>query len=409
MSNRVEVPDPLGDSARRSDPRWACSGRSSRPSTSRPFGGSSTPRGRRTPTGRTCWMASSTPSCSNGRPPWSSRTSGTCRTPTTQVRSSTCFPAADVRYATGPTRFSPRRCTPSEQKSVRSPISAASSSDQASSPFTPKACRVEILEQWAAFRPSREWCDPSVETRERRSRADRLIELGGGRRADLTEWLEALVLKPTLPASRHAILVAAACVDAELSPRAQIERARIAMTDERELVEMDPDSLFLPSGYGSFGDIALVHAEIWRATRSCVTRSRCWESAGSTLQPNSSHTSISTSEYASDEQLDETWALIRSVGYGPAAELFREWGKTPWVKVKSWLLRAAGRGASAGRGRPRRRQSRRGGRDRHDLPRERPSIPVELGAVSAPQAGGGSTAERVVRGVSGRRPGRLSQ
>src|SRR5262249_14548987 len=36
-----------------------------------------------------------------------------------------------------------------------------------------------LLQRWAAASPSRDWCHPSVERRERRRRAERLVESGG--------------------------------------------------------------------------------------------------------------------------------------------------------------------------------------------------------------------------------------
>ena len=257
----------------------------------------------------------------------------------------------------------------------------------------PEGVPVEILEQWAAFRPSRGWCHPSVETRERRPRADRLIDLGRGRRADLTEWLEALVSKPTLPASRHAILVAAACCDAELSPRAQILRARIAMTDERDLVELDPASLFLPSGYGSFSGIALVHPDLARDKELRHAFDVLGIRRVDAAAELESHLKLDF-RAAPDEELEETWSLIRSVGYGPAAELLREWKKTPWVKVKSGSFEPLVETLLPGVVVPDD-----GTRDavvaidtryhENDL-----RLLAELGAVSAPQAGGGSTSEK---------------
>ena len=61
------------------------------------------------------------------------------------------------------------------------------------------------------------------------------------------EWLEALVEKPSVDASRAALLIAAESVDEGLVPRTQVEAAEIVLTRDGRMVDVDPQTVFLPA------------------------------------------------------------------------------------------------------------------------------------------------------------------
>jgi len=117
-----------------------------------------------------------------------------------------------------------------------------------------------ILDDWARTpgRPAN-WCHPSVETRERRPRAETLIELGGGSVARTRDWLKALVDSVTPEASAGAVIVAASLHRSEPGFRDKIRLSDIVLTKDGELVGPDPDALFLSGGGVVDPDVILVH------------------------------------------------------------------------------------------------------------------------------------------------------
>lgn len=109
----------------------------------------------------------------------------------------------------------------------------------------PEGVSSEALAAWASYegRPI-DWCHPSVETRERRPRVNRLKEdVCAGYR----EWLEALCASDvtaaaSLAAMRTAAIVLKQCTPAE---RAEILKSRIVLTSTGELVAPDAARVFL--------------------------------------------------------------------------------------------------------------------------------------------------------------------
>lgn len=256
----------------------------------------------------------------------------------------------------------------------------------------PEGIPQDVLRLWASRPASVEWVHWSVETRERRPRADRLIDLGGGTGADLTAWLEALVsADPSPEASKHAILVAAACVVAELRPRAAIERACVALDASGELAGLDPDSLFLPSEYAAFEGIHVVHPELaadddLRDAFATLGIRRVDATAELEARLTLDFDDLTYDQWA------ETWSLLRSVGYAAAREILSEYA-SPWVCVKDGSFRPIPETLLPGPVVPED-----GSRDaavtidvgfhENDL-----RFLAEIGAVSAPTAGRGSWEE----------------
>ena len=127
----------------------------------------------------------------------------------------------------------------------------------------PEGVTSEALAAWAAYegRPT-DWCHPSVETRERRPRVNRLKE---DECAGYREWLEALsnsdgTAAASLSAMRTAAIILAQCTPAE---RAEVLKSRIVLTSDGELVAPDATRVFLASwDYECAGDLQILDREI---------------------------------------------------------------------------------------------------------------------------------------------------
>lgn len=124
----------------------------------------------------------------------------------------------------------------------------------------------EAVEKWGAL-PSRpkDWCHPSVETRERRPRIERLRGLAGATHYSFPVWLNALAKADTVEASREALLVAElGCRETERY-RSELPWCRILKLENGHLTTVDPSKVFLPpeGASGDPGDASrLVHHEL---------------------------------------------------------------------------------------------------------------------------------------------------
>lgn len=113
------------------------------------------------------------------------------------------------------------------------------------------------VEAWGSY-PGRpvQWCHPSVETRERRLRAERLV--GQARVASVRDWLEALVTDGSAAASIAALRVAAlARADLPEGRGREIGTAKIVLTTSGQFVAPVPGQVFL-SGPDSPADATIV-------------------------------------------------------------------------------------------------------------------------------------------------------
>lgn len=118
----------------------------------------------------------------------------------------------------------------------------------------------EALEQWAAAaaRPD-DWCHRSVERRDRRSRAEQLMKLGGGVVQGLGDWIEALVPRAEPALSRDALAVVA-----QLSAtHPEVRSACVLLTSEGRLTPPDPERVFIATDFAtSLSGVAFVHPEL---------------------------------------------------------------------------------------------------------------------------------------------------
>jgi superfamily II DNA or RNA helicase len=130
-----------------------------------------------------------------------------------------------------------RPCLPDQTGSLRLPQEIK---------LHPAGLPWEALDLWASI-PSRpvDWCHPSVETYQRRSRVERLISLGGGAAWPIAAWLEALVSGSSVEASIGALRVAALVLTNCPTMEEGIRTARILLTCDGTLVPPRPTAVFI--------------------------------------------------------------------------------------------------------------------------------------------------------------------
>lgn len=134
----------------------------------------------------------------------------------------------------------------------------------------PERVSKEALDLWCSydFRPHR-WVHKSAETRERRPRAERLLEASrdGSSEADspiatFREWLEALAAPASVESSAAAVAVAELLKD-QISPLDfdDVRSARIVLTASGELVAPDSNRVFM-GGRPEIADTSEVHPDL---------------------------------------------------------------------------------------------------------------------------------------------------
>ncbi len=196
----------------------------------------------------------------------------------------------------------------------------------------PEGIPLHLLQAWATSPTPSGWVHWSVETRERRPRADRLISAGRGFHADYATWLEALASEGTIQASKRALTLAAACVEAELPVRSDLLAANIALSEESKLVPADPEKLFLPSGYEAFRSSTILHPQL----ASDQDLRRCLQVLGiRALGADAElHALLSRDpDLLKGQEWLEVWQLIRTIGYDAAFEVFTK-TRTPYLRTR---------------------------------------------------------------------------
>ena len=128
----------------------------------------------------------------------------------------------------------------------------------------PAGLPTEALEMWAAASaaPS-DWCHRAVDTRERRPRAERLLD-GAGRQVAMGRvWIEALVSDPSVENSIAALQVAAAVVQGGTPDQiAEVRSARILLSDDNRLVQPVPGAVFIAGSYSSAAPLTYVNRDL---------------------------------------------------------------------------------------------------------------------------------------------------
>ena len=130
----------------------------------------------------------------------------------------------------------------------------------------------EVLQIWSNCEGrSRGWCHPSVQTKDRRYRADRLMELAGVNESDCTEWLEALFEEggATPRNSIDALNLAYHLVKDTPEFLAEVRMADVVLTEEESLTAPVEGEVFLRGPYDAVeSDFKFVHAQVAEEERS---------------------------------------------------------------------------------------------------------------------------------------------
>jgi superfamily II DNA or RNA helicase len=196
-----------------------------------------------------------------------------------------------------------------------------------------------LLSLWAEASPDRAWCHRSVDTRERRPRAERLIKDAGGHIANFTSWLEALVGDRNAAGSAAAVKIAAALTEEGLAPRHEVDRARIVLTSDGELARPDPEEVFLRSEYDAADDeIVYVDAALSEDPDVCAALAVLGIEAVDAAADLEASLRTRFSDWL-DEDWHRFWQTVRRVGVDRAAGILRGRRRVPFVRTKSGEFR----------------------------------------------------------------------
>lgn len=122
--------------------------------------------------------------------------------------------------------------------------------------------RWRMLWQGYGGRPT-DWCHHTVEKRERRARAERILDHAGGRVASVREWLEALVSDGTPAASACAVRIVAEMQRSDHLLAGEALKAKVLLTEENALVPPMRGKVFRRSGADELHDTMMyVHADL---------------------------------------------------------------------------------------------------------------------------------------------------
>ena len=128
----------------------------------------------------------------------------------------------------------------------------------------PEGIPQEVLEIWSS-QPDRPaaWCHPSVETRERRPRAERLHELAKQKTSLLGDWLLALSASDSPAHLAPAIRVAAALFEANEDYKLKIRLSWIVADGDGNRAQPIPEKIFLPGDHNAVSArLKLVHRDL---------------------------------------------------------------------------------------------------------------------------------------------------
>ena len=165
-------------------------------------------------------------------------------------------------------------CIPDQSGQLRSPRELK---------LHPREISQDVLQGWAdeATRPE-EWCHWTVETKDRRPRTERILELAGKDVSSLSEWIEALSDGRTPSKFAASIRVAAQLLRSAPQFAEEIARSWLLMDANGNVVQAFPKSVFLPSVEGTPASdrIKLLHPDLSEDVSLHPPFSTRWESFG---------------------------------------------------------------------------------------------------------------------------------
>ncbi len=183
----------------------------------------------------------------------------------------------------------------------------------------------DALEHWGSHpgRPTN-WCHHSIETRERRSRTERILSQFEIFASAVPTWLEALVQDKTPAASVAAIKTAASIVQHNSAQLPYVQLARIIRTTDDTFVAPTPGAVFTPrSEDADNSKLTLVHGEVVAmvgAKEALATLGIRDVDAASELE---SLLSTVTLFHLTAAGWTQFWSLVRSLPVETAKKLIR--------------------------------------------------------------------------------------
>jgi superfamily II DNA or RNA helicase len=194
----------------------------------------------------------------------------------------------------------------------------------------------QALEIWASC-PGRpvDWCHPSLETRTRRLRVERLVLAGRRSASTVAEWLETLVKHPSPQSSSSAVRAGAAIVLAnDPLKRLEVERSKIVLTVDGRLVAPDPLRVFLPSDYISLtADLSIVDPGL-ATDKEAVAALATFGIKPADVRRELDNLVSTGYEMFRDVDWDRFWMLAELAGQA-APNLIKTAGSTHRIKVRT--------------------------------------------------------------------------
>jgi hypothetical protein len=189
----------------------------------------------------------------------------------------------------------------------------------------PAGLERDALDEWAHYpqRPA-DWCHPTIETRDRRPRAERLLEQAGGLIEDLSTWLEALAEDNAHDGSIAALRTARRVLEADANTKSEILASRILYTSSDSFSKLNPDLISLPSEYVSAeGDLLTVHPDVMGDPTAKTFLLELGFVEGDPLQEVRSIIAAGD-DTLEPEEWESFWRLVRQAGHAVVAPILAD-------------------------------------------------------------------------------------
>ncbi len=189
----------------------------------------------------------------------------------------------------------------------------------------PAGLSEDALQEWAEY-PERpvDWCHPSIDGRERRPRAERLLEQVRSRISGLEPWLEALIEDRTAAGSIAALRTARRVLSADANTRERIIDSEIVLTSRGTFVGPDTNRVSLPGEYVSAeGELLTVHPDVMEDSVAKTFLLELGLREGDPLQEVRGIVAAQDDDLEKDEW-ESFWRLVRQAGHAMVAPVLVE-------------------------------------------------------------------------------------
>ena len=184
----------------------------------------------------------------------------------------------------------------------------------------PPGLAEDALKEWAEY-PGRPiyWCHPSIDGRERRPRAERLLDQVHARVSTLDAWLEALADDGTPAGSIAALRTARRVLSADANARDRILASEIVLTNRETLSRPAADLISLPGEYVSAErELLTVHPEVMEDPVAKTVLLELGLREGDPIQEVRGIVAAQNDDLQ-PEEWESFWRLVRQAGHAAAA------------------------------------------------------------------------------------------